>query len=112
MSVLIFLCIVSICLFHHDADAAGLRPVGQPGTAVPTRTFPAVDAVILQAISDGTIPGAVLIVGHDGRVIYRKAYGARALEPRRGPMTLDTVFYLASLTKAIVTTTAGMALRR
>src|SRR5260370_41818151 len=110
MSVLIFLCIVSICLFHHDADAAGLRPVGQPGTAVPTRTFPAVDAVILQAISDGTIPGAVLIVGHDGQVIYRRAYGARALEPRREPMTRDKGVDLAALSKVIVTTTAVMQL--
>ena len=83
---------------------------GQPRAAVPTRAFPTVDAVIQQAISDGTIPGAVLIVGHDGQVIYRRAYGARALEPRREVMTLDTVFDLASLTKVIVTTTAVMQL--
>jgi len=51
-----------------------------------------------------------LIVGHDGQVIYRKAYGARALEPRREVMTLDTVFDLASLTKVIVTTPAVMQL--
>ncbi len=56
------------------------------------------------------IPGAVLIVGHDGSVIYRKAYGSRALEPRREVMTLDTVFDVASLTKVIVTTTAVMQL--
>jgi uncharacterized protein YbbC (DUF1343 family)/CubicO group peptidase (beta-lactamase class C family) len=71
--------------------------------------MPAVDAVIQNAISDG-IPGAVLIVGHDGAVIYRKAYGARALEPGREAMTVDTVFDLASLTKVIVTTTAVMQL--
>ncbi len=69
-----------------------------------------VDAVIEQAIREGQIPGAVLVVGHDGRVIYRKAYGARALEPRREAMTLDTVFDVASLTKVIVTTTAVMQL--
>jgi uncharacterized protein YbbC (DUF1343 family)/CubicO group peptidase (beta-lactamase class C family) len=51
-----------------------------------------------------------LIVGHDGRVIYRKAYGSRALEPKREAMTLDTVFDVASLTKVIVTTTAVMQL--
>jgi uncharacterized protein YbbC (DUF1343 family)/CubicO group peptidase (beta-lactamase class C family) len=72
--------------------------------------LPAVDAIIQQAISDGNIPGAVLVVGHNGRVAYRKAYGSRALEPRREPMTLDTVFDLASLTKVIVTTTAVMQL--
>jgi uncharacterized protein YbbC (DUF1343 family)/CubicO group peptidase (beta-lactamase class C family) len=65
--------------------------------------------VIQRGISEG-IPGAVLIVGHDGQIIYRKAYGHRALEPRREPMTLDTIFDLASLTKVIVTSTAVMQL--
>jgi len=69
-----------------------------------------VDAVIQQAIHDGNIPGAVLLVGHNGHVIYRKAYGNRALEPRREPMALDTIFDLASLTKVIATTTAVMQL--
>jgi len=50
------------------------------------------------------------VVGHDGQVNYRKAYGSRSLEPRREPMTLDTIFDLASLTKVIVTTTAVMQL--
>jgi uncharacterized protein YbbC (DUF1343 family)/CubicO group peptidase (beta-lactamase class C family) len=69
-----------------------------------------VDFIIEKAIFDGNIPGAVLLVGHDGQVIYRKAYGSRALEPRREPMTLDTVFDLASLTKVIATTTSVMQL--
>ncbi len=69
-----------------------------------------VDAVIEQAISEKKIPGAVLVVGHDGHSIYRKAYGSRAFEPRRENMTLDTIFDVASLTKVIVTTTAVMQL--
>ncbi len=73
-------------------------------------TLSGVDGVIQQAVADGNIPGAVLVVGHDGTVVYRKAYGSRALEPRREPMTLDTVFDLASLTKVIATTTAVMQL--
>jgi uncharacterized protein YbbC (DUF1343 family) len=70
----------------------------------------AVDSIIQQAIADGNIPGAVLVVGHNGRVIYRKAYGHRALEPRQELMTLDTIFDLASLTKVIATTTSVMQL--
>jgi len=69
-----------------------------------------VDAVIRQAIEGGQIPGAVLVVGHNGQVIYRKAYGSRAIEPRREPMTVDTVFDIASLTKVVGTTTAVMQL--
>jgi uncharacterized protein YbbC (DUF1343 family)/CubicO group peptidase (beta-lactamase class C family) len=69
-----------------------------------------VDAVIQQAIADGNVPGAVLVVGHNGAVVYRKAYGNRSLEPKREPMTLDTIFDLASLTKVVATTTAVMQL--
>jgi len=69
-----------------------------------------VDSIIQQSIADGNIPGAVLVVGHHGAVVYRKAYGHRALDPRVEPMTLDTVFDLASLTKVIATTTAVMQL--
>jgi len=68
------------------------------------------DSIINSAISQGQIPGAVLIVGHDGRVVYRKAYGNRAIEPRREAMTLNTVFDCASLTKVVATTTAVMQL--
>jgi uncharacterized protein YbbC (DUF1343 family)/CubicO group peptidase (beta-lactamase class C family) len=70
----------------------------------------AVDAIIEEAIHDATVPGAVLLVGHNGQVVYRKAYGSRALEPRREGMTLDTIFDLASLTKVVATTPAVMQL--
>ena len=68
------------------------------------------DPIVNDAIAQRQIPGAVLVVGHDGRVAYRKAYGSRAIEPRREPMTLDTVFDCASLTKVVATTTAIMQL--
>jgi uncharacterized protein YbbC (DUF1343 family)/CubicO group peptidase (beta-lactamase class C family) len=69
-----------------------------------------VDSVINDAIAQQQIPGAVLIIGHNGEVIYRKAYGSRALVPNREPMTLDTVFDCASLTKVVATTPAIMQL--
>ena len=68
------------------------------------------DPIVDDAIAQHQIPGAVLIVGHDGHVVYRKAYGSRAIEPRREAMTLDTVFDCASLTKVVVTATAIMQL--
>ncbi len=52
----------------------------------------------------------MLLVWHNGQVIYRKAFGHRSLEPRREVMTVDTIFDLASLTKVVVTTTAVMQL--
>jgi uncharacterized protein YbbC (DUF1343 family) len=70
----------------------------------------ALDEVINQAIVQGRMPGAVLLVGHEGKVVYRKAYGKRALVPRPEAMTLDTVFDCASLTKVIATTSSLMKL--
>ena len=70
----------------------------------------AVDQQMERAVHDGLIPGGVVLIGHDGRVVYQKAYGSRALIPQREPMTLDTIFDAASLTKVIATTPAIMRL--
>ena len=71
---------------------------------------PAVDAAINLAVEQGRLPGAVLIVGHNGQVVYRKAYGKRALVPQPETMTVDTIFDCASLTKVIATTSSMMKL--
>ena len=67
-----------------------------------------VDAVVNNAITQGHVPGAVVLIGHQGRVIYRKAFGSRSIEPTLEPMTVDTVFDMASLTKVIATTGSVM----
>lgn len=85
-----------------------------PAQAVPAKTrrtsFASVDRVLRTAVVTGQVPGAVLIVGHQGRIVYRKAFGRRARAPAKEPMTVDTVFDLASLTKPLVTATAVMQL--
>ena len=70
----------------------------------------AVDQQMERAVQDGLIPGAVVVIGHNGQIVYQKAYGSRALIPQREPMTLDTIFDAASLTKVIATTPAIMRL--
>jgi uncharacterized protein YbbC (DUF1343 family) len=111
--------VACLCLMLAATEAAGLcQPTSDSLQATDAATsssanpvrLAGVDAIIQQAVAAGNIPGAVLIVGHDGKVIYRKAYGERALDPKREPMTLDTVFDLASLTKVIATTTSVMQL--
>lgn len=73
-------------------------------------TYASVDAIINEAVNTGLIPGGVLIIGHNGEIIYRKAYGSRALVPSKEPMTLDTIFDAASLTKVVATTPSIMKL--
>jgi len=72
--------------------------------------FAAIGTIMRQAVDKGTIPGGVVLIGHNGQVVYRKAFGSRSLEPVHERMTVDTIFDLASLTKCIATTTAIMQL--
>jgi uncharacterized protein YbbC (DUF1343 family)/CubicO group peptidase (beta-lactamase class C family) len=99
--------LTTICSVILCASITPALDAKRPAVAV---HFTSADTVIEQSIHDGNIPGAVLLVGHNGHVVYRKAYGNRALEPRREPMTLDTIFDLASLTKVVATTPAVMQL--
>ncbi len=69
-----------------------------------------IDSILNEAIAHHELPGAVVIIGHAGQVVLHRAYGMRALEPAPEPMTEDTIFDMASLTKPMVTATAVMQL--
>jgi uncharacterized protein YbbC (DUF1343 family)/CubicO group peptidase (beta-lactamase class C family) len=69
-----------------------------------------IDDVVQAAIDHGDLPGAVVLVSHRGQVVFRKAYGLRSRQPERTPMTPETVFDLASLTKPVATATSIMIL--
>ncbi|HEY3782275.1 MAG TPA: exo-beta-N-acetylmuramidase NamZ domain-containing protein [Fimbriimonadaceae bacterium] len=70
----------------------------------------ALDGAINQAIKDGKTPGAVVLIGHNGHVVYKKAYGERSVMPTHEPMSLDTIFDAASLTKVVATVPCLMKL--
>jgi len=63
-----------------------------------------------RVIQSGKIPGAVILIGNEGKIVYRRAFGLRALKPKKLPMATDTIFDMASLTKVIATSTALMQL--
>jgi len=70
----------------------------------------AIDTAVEAALERGDAPGAVVVVVHDHEVVYRKAFGKRALKPDAVAMTPDTVFDMASLTKPVATGTSVMLL--
>jgi uncharacterized protein YbbC (DUF1343 family)/CubicO group peptidase (beta-lactamase class C family) len=72
--------------------------------------FSRADELIEKAIVESKLPGAVLLVGQGDQVLYRKAYGSRAVQPQRVAMTPDTVFDLASLSKPVGCATSVMIL--
>lgn len=80
------------------------------GSALAQSRFAAIDAIVNEGIADHRLPGAVVIVGHNGQIVFRRAYGMRSLEPVREKMTLGTIFDMASLTKPLMTATCVMQL--
>jgi uncharacterized protein YbbC (DUF1343 family)/CubicO group peptidase (beta-lactamase class C family) len=69
-----------------------------------------IDELVREAMAAKSTPGAVVVVGRGDQTVYEKSFGLRATVPAEEPMTLDTVFDLASLTKVVGTTTAVMTL--
>jgi CubicO group peptidase (beta-lactamase class C family) len=81
------------------------------GTSSPAADrFAKVDGAVAAALERGDCPGAVVAVVHKDKVVFRKAYGQRSLQPEKTPMTPDAIFDLASLTKPIATGTSVMLL--
>ena len=72
--------------------------------------FQSVESAFQRAVTEGVFPGAVVLVGHDDKLVYERAFGCRSLEPHKAAMEIDTIFDLASLTKPVATTTAFMLL--
>jgi len=94
-------------------------PPTPPPPAVGAPEFAGVSTLVNDAIAAHRLPGAVVLVGHGGEVVFRQAYGARKVAGEPGldetpspaePMTTDTIFDLASLTKPLATATAVMQL--
>src|SRR6185295_6498552 len=102
---------ITLALLLLAQTAVAQLPIVRPeAVSMSSLRLAQMDAVIAEAIADKKLPGAVVLVGREGRIVWRKAYGARALEPAREAMTPDTIFDLASLTKIVATATSIMIL--
>src|ERR1700742_4660610 len=94
-------------------------PASSAPDAAPPPEFATVSKLMNDAIAASTVPGGVVVVGHAGKVVFHQAYGSRKRAGEPGldgspapaePMTEDTIFDMASLTKCLATATAGMQL--
>jgi CubicO group peptidase (beta-lactamase class C family) len=90
----------------------------QPGTA-PATEFATISKLMNDAVAAQRLPGGVVVIGHGGRIVFHQAYGSRTLDGEPGldgspapaePMTEDTIFDIASLTKCLATAIAVMQL--
>ena len=65
------------------------------------------DAMIVQGIKDWKVPGLAAIVVKDGKVVFQKTYGVKNVQTKE-PVNENTLFAMASTTKAIVALSLGM----
>ncbi|WLD13316.1 serine hydrolase domain-containing protein [Planctellipticum variicoloris] len=73
-------------------------------------SFAQIESICNAAIAEKKFPGCVVVVGTSAGIQYQQAFGNRRLLPEPEPMTLDTLFDMASLTKPIATATSVMRL--
>ncbi len=90
--------------------ALAIVSLGAQSARLDTGKLEGIERVVRDAIQDKQLPGAVVLVGRGDKVLYKEAIGNRALVPSVEPMTPDTIFDLASLTKVVATTTSVMIL--
>jgi uncharacterized protein YbbC (DUF1343 family)/CubicO group peptidase (beta-lactamase class C family) len=105
----LLICFLALSLTHGGV-VAQLPAALSASSGMSADRLALMDQAIQQSIEKKELPGAVVLVGHHGRIVWRKAYGARAVEPQREAMTPDTIFDLASLTKIVATATSVMVL--
>jgi uncharacterized protein YbbC (DUF1343 family) len=106
----LFLICVFLCLSAAKDSSQGL-PVAAPQTVgMNAAKLDQIDGLVDADIKNKKLPGAVVLVGHKGKIVFRRAYGNRSLVPTVEKMTVDTIFDLASLTKVVATTSSLMIL--
>ncbi len=89
---------------------AATRPSALEIHEIDSRQLQQIDGAVAAGIAAGNMPGCVVCIGSRDKIVLLKAYGNRQIVPEAEPMTTDTVFDLASLTKPVATATAIMIL--
>src|SRR4030095_12321014 len=103
----LFLCAFAL---SFPAFSQGLPLAAPQSVGMNAAKLNQIDQLVNADIADKKLPGAVVIVGHKGKIVYRKAFGNRSLVPTIEKMTVDTIFDIASLTKPVATATSIMIL--
>lgn len=102
--------VAALAAVSYPSPAAGLPVAAPESQGVSPLMAERLDSAIRAAIHQGRAVGAVCVVGHNGHIVYRKAFGYAQTVPVKRLMTEDTLFDLASLTKCVATATSVMTL--
>jgi CubicO group peptidase (beta-lactamase class C family) len=101
---------IALALVCSSLAHAGLPHVAPEEAGLDGKHLSRIDEAIQEALEQKRMPGCVVCIGRRGKIAFLRAYGAKQVEPEEVPMSADTVFDLASLTKPIATATSVMIL--
>src|SRR6202012_3376904 len=110
---------VGIAVLMLVAAASARYVLSRKGISAATTEFGPISTLMNNAIAAQKRQGVVVVTGHGGTTVFHEAYGSRTLAGEPGldgspapaePMTEDTIFDIASLTKPLATATAVMQL--
>jgi uncharacterized protein YbbC (DUF1343 family)/CubicO group peptidase (beta-lactamase class C family) len=104
------ICLSAFCLGLVGEAHAELPIVAAERLGLNQSQLDRIDALVEAEIEAKRLPGCVVAIGRTGGIGFLKAYGNRQVEPSKEPMTVDTLFDMASLTKPIATATSVMIL--
>ncbi len=109
--VLQFACLLWVgTLLATSTFAEGLPRSAPAEVGLDEQRLATIQSLAEEGIRDGKMPGCVICVGRHGKIAYLEAYGNKQVEPELRPMTVDTVFDMASITKPVATATSIMKL--
>ena len=101
---------LAVWLLIANPVVAGL-PLAEPeAVGLDAQRLLRIDAIVAEGLAEKKMPGCVVCVGRHGKIAFLKAFGQKQLQPSELPMTTDTVFDMASITKPMATATSVMLL--
>lgn len=93
------------------ADSVAGLPMAEPDTVgLDAQKLQRIDEIVAEGLAEKKLPGCVVCVGRRGKIAFLKAFGHKQLQPTELPMTTDTLFDMASITKPMATATSIMLL--
>jgi uncharacterized protein YbbC (DUF1343 family) len=99
-----------LVLLAQSLSAAGLPHAAPETVGMAGQHLARIDQIVAEGLAEKRMPGCVVCVGRKGKIVLLKAYGNKRLQPSEEPMTVDTVFDMASITKPVATATSIMLL--
>ena len=102
--------ILFLWIFSWQAEAKMLPRSRPEKVGMSSHKLARMDELLSEAVEEKSIPGAVVLVGRKGKIVYRKAFGESQRIPESSPMHVSTLFDLASITKPVATATSIMIL--